>query len=68
MLLLKIIAGVLMLTIMLLVLWILRAIAVTSLFDNEQCRQCPMKKQCFNALSIGFPALCNTSDLLKTEN
>lgn len=64
---LKILMAVLGIAAMLYLFWLIRTIITAMIFDKERCKDCPMKGQCFDALSLGFPALCNTSEPLHTS-
>lgn len=64
---LKILGGVLGIVILLFFFWFIRIVVIATIFDNERCKNCPMKNQCFDALSLGFPTLCNTSKPLHTS-
>ena len=65
---LKIVGGIVGLAMMLFFFWFIRTVIVASLFDTEKCKDCPMKNECFNALSFGFPTLCNNSKPLYTSD
>ena len=38
--------------------------SIISKLDEEECVKCPMRDQCFNAMIIGRPRLCQCADKL----
>lgn len=56
---LKIIEGIIVLLLIALCLWFLRLVVINAVFGTEQCKDCPMKNECFSAIANGESTLCN---------
>lgn len=64
---LKIFGGIIAFLLIAFFLWFLRLVVIETIFGTERCKDCPMKKECFNAISMGRPTLCNNSEPLHTS-
>lgn len=48
-------------------MWFVRLVLIAIVFDNDRCRECPLKDKCQDAVSADLPTLCNNSTPLYTH-
>ena len=48
--------------------WFCHTVIVAALFDNDKCKNCPLRDKCMDAVHLGMPTLCNNSEPLYTNH